>query len=145
MIDDKYEDIINLEYKKSSYRTPMSIENRSAQFAPFSALTGYGEAINETSRLTNRKIDIDEGLNEFLNRKLSILKDFIKNKPLVSITYFVKDKTKKGGEYISITDNLDKIKEVEGFLQLKNKAKIEFKDILNIECNDIKLNDEFYE
>ena len=40
----KYDDIINLK-RPASRRMPMSITNRAAQFAPFSALTGYDEAI----------------------------------------------------------------------------------------------------
>ncbi len=145
MKEDNYEDIINIKYIKSTTRTPMSMENRSAQFAPFAALTGYGEAINETSRLTNKKIDISDGLKEYLNNKLNMLKEHIKEKPEVTITYFVKDKLKEGGEYISVTGNLDKIKEVEGFVQLKDKTKIRFKDIFNIESDRIVLEDEFYE
>lgn len=31
----------------------MSLEERSAQFAPFSALTGYDEVIKETARKIN--------------------------------------------------------------------------------------------
>ena len=34
----------------------MSIEQRSAQFAPFAALTGYDEAVKETARRTDKKI-----------------------------------------------------------------------------------------
>ena len=44
---DDYKDIIDLPHHTSKTRPRMSIEARSAQFAPFSALTGYDEAVKE--------------------------------------------------------------------------------------------------
>ena len=67
-----YDDIINLPHHVSSKRPQMTLENRAAQFAPFSALTGYSEAIKETGRLTNKKIEIDEEEKIILNTKLQI-------------------------------------------------------------------------
>ena len=45
-----YDDIINLPRPVSPSRTPMPIQDRATQFAPFAALTGHGEAIAETAR-----------------------------------------------------------------------------------------------
>lgn len=44
----KYEEIINLPHHVSKKHLQMSREARAAQFAPFAALTGFGEAIQET-------------------------------------------------------------------------------------------------
>ncbi len=44
---EKYEDIINLPHHVSKKHPHMSLEARSAQFAPFSALTGYDDVIRE--------------------------------------------------------------------------------------------------
>ena len=57
---DDYKDIIDLPHHTSKTRPRMSIEARSAQFAPFSALTGYDEAVKEAGRRTNSKIEIDD-------------------------------------------------------------------------------------
>ena len=46
-MNDKYEDIINLPYKKSKKHPQMSLYARSAQFSSFAALTGYEELIIE--------------------------------------------------------------------------------------------------
>lgn len=46
--EDTYEDIINKPYKKSNRHPHMSKKDRAAQFAPFSALKGYDEAIRKT-------------------------------------------------------------------------------------------------
>lgn len=42
---EKYNDIINLPRHVSTKHPQMSLEARSAQFAPFAALTGYDECI----------------------------------------------------------------------------------------------------
>ena len=69
----KYDDIINLPHHVSKNRTPMSMENRAAQFAPFAALTGHDEALAETARLTTPKQVLQENspasLNRFRDRK----------------------------------------------------------------------------
>ncbi|MBR6228422.1 MAG: hypothetical protein IKQ97_01640 [Eubacterium sp.] len=44
---EKYADIIDLP-RPQSKRPRMSAENRAAQFAPFAALTGYHESVEET-------------------------------------------------------------------------------------------------
>ena len=43
----KYADIIDLPRPKSK-RASMTLETRAAQFAPFAALTGYHESVEET-------------------------------------------------------------------------------------------------
>ena len=45
---DNYDDIIHLEHHVSKVHPPMPMASRAAQFAPFAALTGYNEAIEET-------------------------------------------------------------------------------------------------
>lgn len=44
-----YDDIINLPHHVSKCHPQMSMWNRAAQFAPFSALTGYEDAIKEVN------------------------------------------------------------------------------------------------
>ena len=56
---DDYSDIINLS-RPVSKRPRMSLKQRSAQFAPFAALTGYKGQVKETARLTNKKIEIKQ-------------------------------------------------------------------------------------
>ncbi|MCR5099505.1 MAG: hypothetical protein K6B14_11250 [Lachnospiraceae bacterium] len=44
-----YDDIINMDRPVSKRHTPMSREMRAAQFAPFAALTGLDETMDETA------------------------------------------------------------------------------------------------
>ena len=45
-----YDDIINLPHHVSKHHQPMSMLSRAAQFAPFAALTGYGDAIKAAAQ-----------------------------------------------------------------------------------------------
>ena len=57
--DHKYDDIIEMEHHISKKHPQMSLYARSAQFAPFAALTGYEENIKETSSIISKETGID--------------------------------------------------------------------------------------
>ncbi|MBQ7790424.1 MAG: hypothetical protein IJ399_04095 [Bacilli bacterium] len=128
-----YDDIINLPHYVSKKRPQMSIEARSAQFAPFAALTGYDEQVKETARLTNKKIELEEGQKEILNNKLLYILENINSKPEITFTYFVKDNKKSGGKYIDKTGIIRKIDMIEQYIQFTDKSKIDINDVLSIE------------
>ena len=92
-----YEDIINMEHPTSKRHPRMTVYNRAAQFSPFAALTGHEEALKETARITDNKIELDENVKRELDYKLQQIlnkNDSIQN---VQITYFKKDENKEGG------------------------------------------------
>lgn len=127
-----YEDIINMPHHVSTKHPQMSLENRAAQFAPFAALTGYNDIIKETSRLTDMKLELSEEMKDIINDKLNFLNEKIKSKPIATITYFIKDKVKEGGSYITITSNIKQIDLVNKYIILTNKKKISINDIIGI-------------
>ena len=128
----KYDDIINMPHHISKIRKPMSLQNRAAQFSPFSALTGYDEKIKETARETSRKIELDEGIKLMLNEKLCLIKNDIKLRPKVTITYFVRDNEKRGGHYKTITGNVKIVDEVYKRIILIDNTIISFDNIIDI-------------
>ena len=128
----KYKDIINLPHHVSKTRNPMSLYNRAAQFAPFAALTGYNDAIKETARLTEQKIELSYELKNMLNQKIKLIIENIKLQPEVVITYFVHDNKKSGGVYKTISGNVKRIDEVEKCIIFTNKLKIFFSNIISI-------------
>ena len=128
----KYDDIINMPHHVSKIRKPMSLQNRSAQFAPFSALTGYDEKIKEIARETSIKIELDEGIKLMLNEKLCLIKNDIKLRPKVTITYFVRDNKKRGGHYKTITLNVKVVDEVYKRIILIDNTIISFDNIIDI-------------
>lgn len=131
--NEKYDDIINLPHHVSKKHPQMSLEARSAQFAPFAALTGYDEEVKETGRLTNKRKDIDEELKVILDSKLQLLLKQIDLRPIVSITYFLPDDKKDGGIYTTVTDNVRKIDEYMQLIICDNGTKIPISEIIDIQ------------
>lgn len=128
----KYDDIINLPHHVSKKHPRLSMEQRAAQFAPFAALTGFGDAINETSRITENRIELDDEKKLKIDNILQKLMDKISNKPKVTITYFIPDLRKTGGEYKTKIGNLKKIDEYKQLLVLEDKTEIPIKEIIEI-------------
>ena len=129
----RYDDIINLPHHQSRERAHMSLHDRAAQFAPFAALTGHEEAIEETARLTDEKITLDETAIEKINEKLNEIANHLAEKKTVSITYFKPDKRKSGGAYLTDIGTVKKIDEVEKVVIMDSGMKISMEQIIEIE------------
>ncbi len=95
----RYDDIIGLPRFVSKGRRHMSEYDRAAQFAPFDALTGYDEAIEETGRTTENEIVLGESEIQLLDCRFGILRDHINERPEIRIRYFEPDLYKEGGSY----------------------------------------------
>ena len=110
----------------------MSLENRSAQFAPFAALTGYEDEVEETARLTDKKIELTDERKDIINLKLKTIQEKIYTNPKVTITYFIPDNKKEGGSYKTVTSNVLKIDTYRKLIVLKDNTKIFISNIINI-------------
>ena len=130
MSSEEYDDIIEMEHHVSESRHQMSMMGRAAQFAPFSALTGYGDSIAETARLTDQKIELSADEQEKLSRRLVYA---IENNMFVTITYFKPDSRKKGGCYLSVSGNIKKIDEFTAEFVMVDRLKIPINDVLTID------------
>ena len=100
-----YEDIRNHERYQLKHHTPMSLESRAVQFAPFAALVGYDEEIGEAARLTDGREELSEDAVDALNQAFQKLLDHEEERPLVTVTYFQPDAKKDGGRYMTYTGN----------------------------------------
>lgn len=129
----KYDDIINLPHHVSATHPHMPMIDRAAQFQPFRALTGYEDAVHETARLTDQRVELTEDEKALLDVRLQKLADEIRSQPLVTLTYFQPDKKKAGGAYITVTGQLKKIDDYEGALVLAGGERIVIEDILEIQ------------
>ena len=129
----KYDDIIHLPHHVSSTRAHMPMLDRAAQFMPFRALTGYEDAVHETARHTDEKIELTEDEKTVLDMKLQRLADDLANQPLVTLTWFQPDKRKAGGAYVTTTGQVKKIDDFEGALILLSGESIPVEDILDIQ------------
>ena len=114
---------------KSKY-PKMSMSDRAAQFAPFAALTGHKEAILEQQRITQtkrilsneEKLEINEKIIELMNLKSKC-----------RITYFEKDRTKSGGQYLNRVLSFKRLDELNKTLFFKENIQIQIEDIVDIE------------
>ena len=140
MSDNKnnYDDIIGLPHFVSRNRRHMSLSDRAAQFAPFAALTGYEESINETARLTQIEIEPGEAERDELDRRLKIVVEHIKEHPSVTILYFVPDDYKYGGAYRSFSFKVRKIDMVHRELIAEDKRQFNIDSILSIDGDIIE-------
>lgn len=138
----KYDNIINLS-RPESHHPHLGIDSRASQFSPFAALTGYDEQVKETARLTNRRIEVNDGLREILNNKLNYINLHIKESPSISITYFVEDEKKDGGEYLTHNGIIKRIDIPNQLVIYKDNTKINMKDILSISGELFKDLEEF--
>lgn len=126
-----YDDIIDLTYPTPSKRRKMSMYERAAQFAPFAALVGYDDAVEETARLTNEKISLDEYEIERLNDRLVVMSE--NPDEIYTVTYFVPDKKKSGGTYNKASGSLRSIDEYHQSLIMSDGKIIPINDIYNVE------------
>ena len=117
----------------------MSLEARSAQFAPFAALTGYDDKVKETARRTDKRIELSDEEYNIINTKLQIIKEHIKEQPEINFVIFVKDKLKDGGKYEEVNGKVRVIDEVNEEIILVDKRKILLKNIYDINGEIIKI------
>lgn len=104
----------------------MPIADRAAQFAPFAALTGYGEQIKETARTTEEFHQVSGQEKEEIDQKLQILQQTQYKHPLISIYYFAPDTRKQGGHYEKKTEYVKRIDPVKEYLIMKDDTIIRF-------------------
>lgn len=127
-----YDDILHLPHPTSKRHPRMPIVDRAAQFSPFAALTGHGAAIEETARVTDRRIELDEDAKEQLDQTLQLLLERIDEQPEITVTWFSPDKKKAGGQYHTATGKLKRIDSREGRLTLTDGNQIPLEDLLEI-------------
>ena len=128
-----YVDIITRPRPVSPKHRPMPRDGRAAQFASFDALTGFGEAVDETARLTDAKILLTEDKKQMLDEVLRLLLDMADDPPAVRITRFLPDPRKAGGAYVTEEGRVDRVDTFEGCVVLTDKRRIPIRDILEID------------
>ena len=101
-----YADIIDLPGWEPGPKHPrMPLIKRAAQFAPYAALTGYKEMLEESLRETEREKELSEEQAAILAKKLSLVREALSagNRPELTLTYFEPDPRKEGGKYVTLT------------------------------------------
>lgn len=104
-----YDDIIHLPHPTSTRHARMSMSARAAQFAPFAALTGFGDVLRETRRLTETRAEPDEYEKEELDRMLRRAVKAGAGGPEWEFVYFRPDAAKSGGAYVTVVGRIRRI------------------------------------
>ncbi len=132
---DQYADIIDLPHYVSKKHPRMSLYDRAAQFSPFAALTGHGEAIRETARWTDDMAELDENRRDQLDEKLLYLQSILDRRPDVTITYFLPDERKRGGSYQTAEGQIRKIDLYDRVIVMQDFQRIPIDHVAAIESD----------
>ena len=132
-----YDDIINLPHHVSERHPHMSVSDRAAQFAPFAALTGYGDVIKETARLTETRPELSEDEKARMDQTLRAVLNAQGENAGIVVTYFVPDARKSGGAYRRAAGKLRRVDEAEDTLILEIPEGEEGIALLSVRMEDI--------
>lgn len=143
MIDSKYKNIISLPHHESKNHKKMSLLDRASQFAPFAALTGYEESIEEKGIYYERKKELNNEEKELISNKINYLLNHLKDRNEIKIIYFVLEKDDSLGHYNLEKGVLKKYDQQKKVIILENRKQIKISDIyeLKIDCLDDFYND----
>ena len=98
-------------------------------------LTGFLDG-NEAGRLTTLQKELDEGVQEELDKQLRVLAGLLDQHPAVTVTWFRPDGKKEGGNYLIATGAVRKIDAYREVMILEGGEQIPFRDLLSLsgEC-----------
>lgn len=128
----RYDDIIDRPHPNSYRHVRMSTRDRAAQFAPFAALTGYEAQVQETARLTDDQRELDDTERAMLNEKLRMLRDGVGEQAQVRVTYFLPDRRKQGGAYVTAEGEVRHVDEYARTLVMEDGTTIPMEHIREI-------------
>ena len=131
----RYSDIINLPHHQSVRRPHMSVYNRAAQFAPFAALVGYDQMVQDAAdtRLLDQRVILSEDQKGILDEKLKILQEHLAEMPEIHITYFDENSNELGGGYVSYFGTVRRMEHYPAKLIMMDRKEILVSDILDMD------------
>ena len=121
------EDILSLPRPVSQKHARMSMSDRAAQFAPFAALTGFDALVEERARLTQARRELDEGEKAALDERLRAIGARLPAE--AEITYFVPDRRKAGGAYVTARGRVRRLDPVARMVYMDDGTAIPVEDI----------------
>ena len=126
------QELLELERPASALHAPMQRQDRAAQFAPFAALSGFDDAVQEAGRLTQAQLELTESAREALNDALVRLAARLPEQPEVLLTYFQPDSKKSGGVYRTIRARIRKLDPNAQLLLLDTGQQLRFDALFSI-------------
>ena len=131
-MEKKYEDMVYMPHHVSLRHPHMIRRNRAAQFAPFAALTGHEESIDEVARYVEEKIELDDNKKEQINQKLMDILNKPQEERKAIVTFFKKDTCKKGGSYLTRMAMIDRFDYYKDNIIIEGRYSISIDDVYEI-------------
>ncbi len=128
-----YSDLFQCERPQFDPSRKMSLKERAAQFSPFSALRGFDEEIEESSRRTESRPELSQQECDKLNARLQFLAEQSADCPTIQITRFVQDTKKSGGALVTEVVCVKRVDWVKRTIFLSNRTERSFDDIVSIQ------------
>lgn len=128
-----YSDLFQCERPQFDPSRKMSLKERAAQFSPFSALRGFDEEIEESSRRTESRPELSQQECDKLNARLQFLAEQSADRPTIQITRFVQDTKKSGGALVTEVVCVKRVDWVKRTIFLSNRTERSFDDIVSIQ------------
>lgn len=128
-----YSDLFQCERPQFDPSRKMSLKERAAQFSPFSALRGFDEEIEESSRRTESRPGLSQQECDKLNARLQFLAEQSADRPTIQITRFVQDTKKSGGALVTEVVCVKRVDWVKRTIFLSNRTERSFDDIVSIQ------------
>ena len=128
------DELIYFDYRGSTTHKHMKISDRAAKFAPFAALVGYDQMIDESNRFTDPSIALALDKADDLDHMLKQLNTILDSRPMVELRVFQADDRKQGGSYHNIKGSLIKIDYNQHALLLSDGSTIPVSSIIDIHC-----------
>lgn len=125
----EYREIINAPQPKLQHLR-MSLLRRAAQFAPYQALTGFEERVAEVGRLTEDEILLTENEKEQLDQALAAV--LASPDQHIALTYFVPDKKKSGGAYVTHEGAMKKVDEISRRILFTDGTAVPIENVIDI-------------
>ena len=132
----RYADLLSLPCPTSKKHPRMDRLTRAAQFSPFAALTGFGDVLEETGRLTEDYKTLTEEAAEAVGRQLHALREaFLTDHTpkSLTLTHFLPDPKKTGGSYRTETVTVKRVEDLTGALLLTDGRRILPEHILSFD------------
>lgn len=127
-----YDDIIDLPHHTSDSRPHMAMADRAAQFAPFSALSGYDDAIVETARRTDSRPLPGEDELAAMDAQFARILPKLGERPKIALSYFVPDPKKEGGQIVERVAALVKVDAAKRLLVFSDGLTVAMSDVLSL-------------
>lgn len=127
-----YADIIDLPHHVSQNHPPMPLSARAVQFAPYAALAGHVDALAEKARTVVAKLELDGQEAEELDRRFKLLLAQLPEHPEVTVRYFVPDRRKSGGTYVTVSGAIQDVSVADRVVVMADGTVIPLDDVSSL-------------